>query len=1225
MPTISKPLTGLEQYQHFFDIAKRRNKKPSYDFVYFVSLDAEWVYRNPRNHLICYQIACCSKVNATNNFYLVPEGRRPDMAEIADKAIRAANGGVIPEDHLRKNVLICLVAHNATAEFSILADRDKPHVTDAITLVRNSTITLNQPISVTLPGYCQVDVRWSDTMLLAPASHRSLKKLSALLGKESEMKETISQFHIENMDILLEEDPEKFISYALKDTEVTLKLFFLLQESLNQLAFGKTKKLFITIGSAAVELFVRENEWNKEYRKRLKSARFADATRLVKRGYFGGRNEGLLRGRTSNYDSTKDKTWVDIDLKGCYPTTSSRIPRIDLNGDIRLLQTSYLLDDTRCARLIADNVPPELVEQARAALHISTWQFEWFLRDLKNYQPDRLKNSPVDRLKKSQADRIRNAALMYDNSLIEEWYESWQAAKNQPGSELERYLVPGFARISFSFPDNPPLYPPLHVHHSHYGLVYPLSGETVATHMEIMVALDAGAKIDAITSLELPVQRDETGQQVFYVQKTMAGLAKERDDQQKLARQGDRLAMVNEKLLKEFMNSLYGKFAQGVNPRNICRIATYEMDRLEPSKITDPVVAALTTGAARAVLSTLLLAIDKYNSGKAIEDWIAVASCTTDGLLVGFPSEAGKSVLGTFYISKEICNENVPSKKKYRIAVPNEDSDWTITKQPKKNTPTALSITKYLKDFTPLLDKFDEYLPVRLYQNARKEMTGNADYLEVKGMADEVVAVKSRGQIGLLKRGDVTILAKFSVKPPLQDIIKDTEERKFIYENDALRRNAEGKYLLDHFEETDNGRDQIVTYKQYTLPSASKIMKSQGQLDLTQQVADRKLNCDFDMKRLQVVEDAPFYPGGPVLTRPYTVPFATLGVMKNHRYQLENIRRSGRVARIEEVLARVNTRGKKTRAQGGGAAELIRLFIRGLLAGHFRVKVTDTYQEMAEKLTDIWLSVDPAYRCSHPHKKGADPAPPSNPRLHWSATDLKNAARGAWEENCLARTPVLTDLLEKLAAAFNMNPTFAGSLLFEQELNRALMAQVVKAVLCGRHLEPFKRLFLVGQLPGRADLLRAFHPALSPEILTACENNGFTPGGRSPHDRAALIRLFRQLGLSTPDCAAAASVIITPPDNNGRRDRFAVSQAALVGLVTCILQPDYARVGLPHAQIKAMLRPFGMTGDMFDQLKHERFIPHRLANTPKNRSDITQMARWLKQDAAPILAATIDR
>lgn len=548
--------------------------------------------------------------------------------------------------------------------------------------------------------------------------------------------------------------------------------------------------------------------------------------------------------------------------------------------------------------------------------------------------------------------------------------------------------------------------------------------------------------------------------------------------------------------------------------------------------------------------------------------------------------------------------------KTYQIVVPNKDSDW--------------GITNVLKNYSGLLDLFDEYLPVRLYQNAREKMTGSADYLEVKGMADEVVAVKSRGQIGLLKSGDVTILAKFSVKPPLKEIIEDPEERKFIYENDALRRNAEGKYLLDHFEETDNGRDQIVTYKQYTLPSASKIMKSQGQLDLTEQVADRKLNCDFDMKRLPVVQDTPLYEGGPIIAMPYTKPFPTLGVMKNHRYQLENIRRSGRVARIDEVLARVNTRGKKTRAQGGSAAELIRLFVRGLLAGHFRVKVTDTYQEMADKLTDIWLSVDPAYRCSHPHKKGIDPTPPPNPRLQWSATDLKNAARGAWEVNCIARTPVLVDLLEKLAAAFDVNPAFVESLLFEQELNMALVAQVVKAVLCGRHLEPFKRLFLAGQLPGRADLMRAFHPALTPEMLEACENNGFTPGERSPHDKPALIRLFRQLGIPSPDCAAAASVIITPPNNNGRRDRFAVSQAALVGLVTCILQPDYARVRLPHAQIKAKLRPFGLTGDMFDHIKHERFIPHRLANTPKNRSDITQMARWLNQDATPILAATID-
>ena len=640
------PIESLpEKYAHFFYFCRKNGRHGTYDRVYFAALDAEWTKRINKNHLLCFQLAACSDRRYENNLYMVPEGQRPDLQEIVDKLIRSVNDGVIPESHHRQKILICLACHNTTAEFSILNDRDKPHIFEAINLVHKSPVTLLTPIEITLPGYCQIEIRLFDTMLLAPATHRSLKKLSTLLGSEAEMKEEISQYHIENMDVYLHDYPEEFKRYALKDTEVTLKLFFLLQESLNKLAFkGKVKQLFITLANAAMKSFISENRWHTKYLKGLNSANYAEALQLVRRAYFGGRNEGFLRGVTSQYPATQNKTWVDLDLCGCYPSAAALIPKIDLTKSYRLLKTSYSLEKGQSGALKADNVPPLLFEEARAALRISPWQFERTLREM---------NKP------SVAARIREAALVYDNTLIDEWYAEWQKAKAKRNSELERCIFPGFARVQFHFKEKPPLYPCLHVHHCKYGLVYTLEDETVTTHLEIMLAKDAGALVDAVWSLELPIERDkETNKPVYYMQSFMAELATKRKGYKELwEKTKDPAASVYEKLLKEFMNSLYGKFAQGVNPRKVCDIASLEMVRLEKSRITDPVVAALTTGTARAALSSILLAIEHFNLGKSDEGSIDVASCTTDGLLVGLPSTAGFSIVGKYYDVKEVCRD----------------------------------------------------------------------------------------------------------------------------------------------------------------------------------------------------------------------------------------------------------------------------------------------------------------------------------------------------------------------------------------------------------------------------------------------------------------------------------------------------------------------------------------------------------------------------------------
>ncbi|TLM69231.1 MAG: hypothetical protein FDZ69_00220 [Deltaproteobacteria bacterium] len=1184
-----------EKYSLFFKLKKGQRGQRPFDYVYYTALDAEWVRRYERNHLLSFQIASCSAEMVSNDLYVVPAGRRPELAEIAAKAIAAVNGGSIPASHHGKRILLNLICHNSVAEYSILDDRDKPAITEAISTVRGSVITLNNTIKLTLPGYCLVEIRWLDTMLLAPAGFRGLKKLSSLLGKESEMKESISQFHIENMDIFMKTDFEGFKQYALKDSEVTLRLFFLLQQSLNELAYrGKFKKLFITIASAAVASFTKENSWHKAYRKQLKSTRLADAIRFVRRSYYGGRGECFLRGRTSQFESTKNKAWLDVDLKGCYPSCAALLPRIDLDGPIKLYLPTYRLDDERVADLDRDNVSAQYIKQARAALAISPQQFERVLKSLPS----------------TVSQRIRDAALVYDNSLLNQWYADWCAAESQPDSELNRCVVPGFARVKFWFDNSPghTLYPSLLHHHSRFGLVFPLEGETTLTHPELMLALDAGARLDVISSLELPIQRDENGQPIYYMQAYLSRLATERARYEKIPASENPSAQIFDKLLKEFMNSLYGKFSQAVNPRNVCDISTFEMHRQEPSKVTDPIVAALVTGTARAALSSLIYAIERFNAGKPPERWIDVASCTTDGLLVGLPCDEGYSVLGKYYTLKTVKPDE-HSDKTFHIPKKVEEVDWSV----------AGVLAEF--DATGLLDEFESFIPLRLFRHARKVMTGKDTYLEIKGMADEVVAVKARGQIGLLRLppgvdsalSQITILAKFGVKPPLQEVIADPERRKFVFENEALRQNFEGQYLLDHFMATENGRDEIVTYYQDNLPSAGKIVKSKGTMDLIRIIVPRRFNCDFDFKRLPLAVPTALYEGGPLLPPPYTVPFKDLTEMKKHRYQVENIRRSGRVARLAEVVHRVKLRGKTTRSVGGEVGHAVRLLLRGALQGKLQLTgELPPYPELAQRLSDYWCQLPPAWCGS---------------RTSWTVNDVKNATRGAWEPHTVRRASHLVNLVAEVSLIIGIDHEHAATQLFAVEdstLNPALVAEVTTAVLNGRQVQPFRRLYLSDDLRGRDDLLRAFHPALTPEMLDVCASKLFIPGGRSPHERPQLLQLFRQLGLCSTDAAACATRLIKPADRSQPKSRYVVSNGALEAVVGCVLQPDFP--DRPSASwIKRALRRFGLTDGQFSRIQRDdRFYPHRLTDSSRSRAEVRALAKRLKCDAGVIMATVID-
>lgn len=274
-----------------------------YDRVYFIAIDAEWYRAGDRNCILSYQLATVSDTNTVNQIIYLNPGERWTLAQLIDFGVSSVNGGNIPAPLREESsrTLVVMISHNMVAEWSAIKDRDAAYITTKLTSIRKCPVTGIHPIGLHSNTLGSVEVHLYDTMLLAPAGFRSLDKLSSLLGKADERKLNISQYYIEHMNDYLADDPRGFEAYALRDTEVTLKIFITLQETLNALAYGETRHLFKTLASAAVKGFLEMNSWFKSYKDELGDERFNDAYRLILRSYHGGRNEGFIVGDSRDF------------------------------------------------------------------------------------------------------------------------------------------------------------------------------------------------------------------------------------------------------------------------------------------------------------------------------------------------------------------------------------------------------------------------------------------------------------------------------------------------------------------------------------------------------------------------------------------------------------------------------------------------------------------------------------------------------------------------------------------------------------------------------------------------------------------------------------------------------------------------------------------------------------------------------------------------------------
>lgn len=1221
------------KFAPFLDLlVANRADKITYARGYYMAIDAEWHAQGDRNTVLSYQIATVTRNAANNIIEFMPGGLRLPLAEIVERGIRSVHGGQLPPFQVGHTYNVILVSHHLVAEWSVLADRNAPSIVGKLKVVRKSPVTGIDPIRIHLSDYTPVDVCFYDTRLIAPVAFQSLQKLSSLLGSDDELKEDIPQHYKARMDLFLQEDRDGFIRYALKDSEITLKLFLKLQESLNELVYGDnveaSRRLFLTLGSATVKAFLERNSFFPDYLKSLNDKRswksknvftcpqkaesnrkrcckkkrtpecqgvstrvylgdpdFRQAYRLVERAYHGGRNEGYFVGDSRDYEVTRDRIWIDIDFSGCYPTAMSLCPLINTKSPVDLISLQYRIDDSVVAALETDGIPPALIDGARAALGQSSQSFELYLKGLKS---------------KKQASALRQHALVIDNRLVNNWRERC-ATGIQTGSTLEQNLIPGFARIRFKFPKET-VYPCLPIRDQNFGLIYPLEGETDATAAEIVLAMEAGAQIEALTSVELPVLYDKDGQPARFFHAFIEDVLRRREEFER--DKHDVSHQIYAKLLKEFANSAYGKFAQGVNTRRYIDPTTNRRVALGPSEVSEPSVAALTTGLARAALSATLLAVERYNRAEVRRDaplqQIVVVSATTDGLLIGLPvgDRVPYSVAGDYY-------HPIPSKNPEATPHPWPKGcdataaplGYALGKGEKYSLPAVLRAFS-CDELLPLLDG---YLPLRQMRRARQELTGDATYLEIKHMADWVIGVKTRGQLGFLSTGHCTIIARFGLRPALSEAISDTEDYKTVMNSGGITKDTwDAKWIVAKLDEIANGQGQQIPYTFFGLKNFKEILNSDGSKDMTQAIAQRVINSDFDWKRRLD------------RTSPLSSPFGTLAEMKRYRGAMESIRKHKRVALPSEVITRVQQKGRVTRSTGGTATALIRLFLRGLVQEKIEAsRIPDNYQGIVDRLNEV---------C---HATGATPKV-------WSHDALKNARRSEWDPHSLLPTEELRILSAALASAFGADPPAVQELLFVQEdlgPIAGLLDDLIKALIHAPRLgiEPFASLYHAGHLPPHSRLIGAFAPLVSEESLQQARTADFIIGSRPSHDFKPLVRLFSRIGITGSDATACARVIAPSLSPPGPRSEPKPRSRCLELFVRALFQTDITIVRPGHGLLLERLERYGLTRPLLKLWRNGKFQRAALANSAQNRAQIRKMAKALHLNPDLYLAAILDQ
>lgn len=317
--------------------------------IILIALDTEYQSNYTANSNLClsYQYALYSLFDGTYAsgifFPDVNRQARYSWSEFTHRVLKEAHVVISELEDFR----IIFIAHFFSAEWAMFSDRKELYM--KFEYIRKSMVT-PKPLDTILRDEngefvnCWVDVR--DTMLLLPDGYRSLDKASSFLdGFEKVALEAQVKA---NMYDLLQTNPELFREYAIRDAEVTLKLFIKLQFLLNHINKTRTK-LFLTLASATTNDFIEFSKINAgEHIHKMQfdhyHSLYKEHEALANRSYLGGLNSSYHLGKAEGY------TFIDIDFKNAYPTAMNLIP-IGYFGEP--YKTKYMPEEIDLTKLLA--------------------------------------------------------------------------------------------------------------------------------------------------------------------------------------------------------------------------------------------------------------------------------------------------------------------------------------------------------------------------------------------------------------------------------------------------------------------------------------------------------------------------------------------------------------------------------------------------------------------------------------------------------------------------------------------------------------------------------------------------------------------------------------------------------------------------------------------------------------------------------------------------------
>lgn len=435
----------------------------------------------------------------------------------------------------------------------------------------------------------------------------------------------------------------------------------------------------------------------------------------------------------------------------------------------------------------------------------------------------------------------------------------------------DKHLRIALAEISFKFSSDCK-YPNLSVRIDGFGLINPLEGRTVATLPEVWLAIYLGAELTyheavIIEDYELPEDIIEDREEISYV---FRPLLRNQYNLRNEAKQNNEELL--QQLYKTYSNSIYGKLAQGIAEKSTFNTREGGTKKLPKSSITNSYYASMTTGLIRAALSELLVAIDELiQEGHNYK----IISATTDGLLYGI-DEKIVTVDDTLDMEHKSYTFNTVGealKNEYKRFKPFEIVDPTLAKK---------------------IEKFPSLQLLKLSHEAWSD----PEYIEIKHVANKVLNIKTRGQVGLYiedKTIICTLLAKAGHK------VLDSKD-------------AQAQWIMKHYEDSE-----IYTYSFTTLANIQDIIKKDNPIeDLVSLPQERIISLDYDYKR---------YP----INGSDTVPHKDINQFMKYRQSATYLKRLKQRASIDAVDYKYKRALQKVRRTGSNRAFCVRHMLRGIV------------------------------------------------------------------------------------------------------------------------------------------------------------------------------------------------------------------------------------------------------------------------------------------------------